>query len=650
MKAADLTLLSSVSRPSVSPDGSRVVVSVSHPHLGADTTVGQLWIVRTDGTGAGRITRGVNDSAPEFSPDGRAIAFLRSSPGNPPQLYMMDAAGGEPLKLTDRKLGVTEFRWSDDSTRIAFVSRVPEQGRYGTVEEIKSDAEPARLVTGLRYKSNGLGYTNDRRAQLFLLTTPPLTVEPSYESFPLPDGTKPPGSLVPEPLQLTTGDFDVSSPRFLGDRIAFISARHENRDRDLRSQIWATTVNGAGEPHAVTPTDWNLYIESFETENGIVRFLAQEIGTSGTDFVGRNSALYRVDGSDTVRLTDPEVVDFAGVTMSVSDGVVYVADRARGRQHLMEIREDATSTLTTGDVIVHGQAVVGDSIVVTYSSPTTFGDVAIVRDGELTPLTDLSAELRSTGLVEPVELTVSGRDGYEIHGWVATPTGEGPHPTILLIHGGPFADYTVQVFDEVQVLADAGYAVVFCNPRGSAGYGREHGTSIKEAMGTVDLHDVLDFLDRALDANPDLDRARLGIVGGSYGGYLAAWAIGNDHRFKAAIVERGYLDPEAFIGSSDIGWFFPREYNGSDRDGVRAQSPQAVADQVTTPTLVIHSENDLRCPIAQAETYYSTLALNGVETEMLIFPGEDHDLSRSGRPRHRLQRFEAILTWLGRYV
>ena len=231
-----------------------------------------------------------------------------------------------------------------------------------------------------------------------------------------------------------------------------------------------------------------------------------------------------------------------------------------------------------------------------------------------------------------------------------TPAGEGPHPTLLMIHGGPFAAYSVHLFDEAQVYADAGYAVVFCNPRGSAGYGQQHGRAITGAMGTVDMDDVLDFLDGALAAHPELDATRLGILGGSYGGYLTAWTIAHDHRFAAAVVERGFLDPEAFVGSSDIGWFFPQQYNGTDHESIRAQSPQAVARLVTTPTLVVHSEDDLRCPISQAETWFATVKLNGVESEMLVFPGENHELSRSGSPRHRVQRFDAILEWFGRYL
>jgi len=265
-------------------------------------------------------------------------------------------------------------------------------------------------------------------------------------------------------------------------------------------------------------------------------------------------------------------------------------------------------------------------------------------------LTEFGAPLRARGLVTADEMTVTGRDGYPVHGWVAVPAGEGPHPVLLMIHGGPYAQYSVHLFDETQIYADAGYAVVYCNPRGAAGYGEAHGRSIKVAMGTVDLNDVLDFLDGAISSRPELDGARVGILGGSYGGYLTAWTIAHDHRWAGAIVERGFLDPEAFIGTSDIGSFFSVAYTGETAAQRVAQSPQAVIGQVTTPTLVLHSELDLRCPVSQAEAYYSSLKLNGVDAELVLFPGENHELSRSGRPRHRRQRFEIILEWWARML
>ena len=159
------------------------------------------------------------------------------------------------------------------------------------------------------------------------------------------------------------------------------------------------------------------------------------------------------------------------------------------------------------------------------------------------------------------------------------------------------------------------------------------------------MADVLAFLDGACRQFKSLDEDRVGIMGGSYGGYLTAWITAHDNRFAAAVVERGYLDPAAFVGTSDIGWFFSDGYVGADPEKVEQQSPMARVGQVRTPTLVIHSERALRCPLEQAQRYFAELRRNGVTARMLIFPGENHELSRSGTPWHRRQRFEAILDW-----
>ncbi len=649
MQASDLGALTSVSRPTIAPDATRVVVAVSHPDLAADATVGQLWTVPLDGAGARRLTRGFRDSAPVFSPDGTTIAFLRAAPGGTAQLHVVPAQGGEPTTLTNAKLGVSDASWSSDSTHLVYLAAVPEQGRYGTVEGISAAAEPPRRITGLHYKSNGEGYTADQRSQVFVVSVPQLDAEPTYPAAPHPDGTTADAAIVPASTQLTRGDYDHSNPRFIGDRVVFLSARHDGRDRDLINQLWEAL---AELPPVALNTLGSVGIESFEVApDGTVYLIGQEFGQSGVDFVARNSALYRLDGTALSVLTDAETTDLGGGHLVPSNGSVLLQNRSRGRVQLLQWRaEGGLRTVVESDVEVQGVAASAGKIVLTFASPETFGDVALIVDGTFRQLTDFSAELRATGIVTAAELTVAGRDGYPVHGWVATPAGEGPHPTILLIHGGPYADYGVHLFDEVQVYVDAGYAVVFCNPRGSAGYGQAHGRSIKDVMGTLDLHDVLDFFDGALNEFGTLDRDRIGILGGSYGGYLTAWTIAHDHRFRAAIVERGYLDPEAFVGSSDIGWFFASGYNGSDVKQIRAQSPQAVAKNVTTPTLVIHSQDDLRCPISQAETWYATVTLARTEAELLIFPGENHELSRSGRPRHRVQRFEAIVDWLGRYL
>lgn len=658
MRPADLELLTGVSRPTVHPAGGRAVVSVTHPSLAADATIGQLWNIPLSGHAAPRrLTRGFRDSAPQFSPDGRLIAFLRGGPKSPSQLMVVDAAGGEPVVATDRKLGVSEFAWAPDGRSLAFVSRDPEQGRYGTVEGIEPNGERARRIDTLKYQANGLGYITDRRSHVYLVAVPDVWAEPPVAPIAEADGSTRPAPAVATPRALTGGDWDDSTIAFSPDgaTLAFVSSRHDSRDDDLRSNVFLVPVDGGREPSDATGEHGSFSVVAVAYGlNGALYFSAQDVGQGGRDFVAKNTALYVIDhpGAAPRLLTDPETVDLTeSDIVAFRDDSVLVRDRRRGALVLTEVEADGTARRLTDDLtVVGGAGAAGGTIVASVSDAATAGDVAVIDDDGLRRLTDFSRALRSAGVIAPRELTVTGRDGYPIHGWVVAPEGAGPHPVLLNIHGGPFAAYTAALFDEAQVYAAAGYAVVMCNPRGSAGYGQDHGRVIRQRMGTVDLADVLDFLDGAIAETPGLDAERVGVMGGSYGGYLTAWTIAHDHRFAGAIVERGYLDPAAFIGTSDIGSFFSDEYTGTDPVGIAAQSPQAVVDRVKTPTLVLHSSSDLRCPLGQAERYYAALKRGGVEAELVIFPGEDHELSRSGRPRHRRERFEIILDWWDRHL
>ena len=265
-------------------------------------------------------------------------------------------------------------------------------------------------------------------------------------------------------------------------------------------------------------------------------------------------------------------------------------------------------------------------------------------------LTDFAAGLRAASpALEPGELLATAPDGYPVHGWVVRPDGPGPHPVLLLLHGGPFAAWGPAFLDEAQACASAGYAVLLCNPRGSAGYGRAHAAAIRGAFGDRDAADALAFLDHALASVPGLASDRVGVMGGSYGGYLAAWLIAHTDRFRAAVVERAYLDGRSFVGASDIGWYFSAGVHGGVEQ-MDAQSALQLVDRVHTPVLVVHSELDLRCPLATAKQYYTELRLRGVEAQLLVFPGEDHELSRSGSPQHRRARFEHILGWWARHL
>ena len=667
VKPCDLDLLTSVSAPTIHPDGTYAVVSATRPDFTADAYVGQLWSVPlAEGGTPRRMTLGFADTQPQFSPDGGTLAFLRSTPGGKPQLFAVPTAGGEPVQLTDAKMGVSWFRFSPNSAQVVFSSRVPAHGRYGTVDGVGPGAEDPRLISTYKYRANGAGYTADKRVQAFLLEVPALDAEPWIEPAGRAreagetSGAEAAGRF-PAVRQLTTADADASSPVFSADgkRVLFTASLHEGADEDLVSDVYTMDLS-SGEPERLTNTGGATFLAASaptpSDDGEWLFFLASDLSATGTDFVARNSSLYVMPSdasAPAVRLTDPETVDLAeGGIVPAGGSAVLVFNRTRGSVELLRISaRGEQEVLVAGPRVIQGAAAAAGAVVVSYADAGTMGEAALVEADGLRTLTDFSARLRSQTRQAPSkEQTHPSRDGYPVHGWVALPEGSGPHPVLLNIHGGPFAQFDCAYFDEAQAYAAAGYAVVQCNPRGSAGYGQEHGRVIKEAMGTVDLDDVLSFLGGVLQAHPELDGERLGVMGGSYGGYLSAWTIANDHRFTAAIVERGFLDPLSFIGSADIGWFFSGAYTGADPEKVLAQSPMARVGDVRTPTLVIHSEEDLRCPVEQAQRYYTALKQRGVTAELLLFSGENHELSRAGTPWHRRQRFEHILRWWAKWL
>lgn len=633
MLPSDLPKIRTLSSPTVDPGGRHVVFAVSRPDVEENTYVSSLWRLEVKGdAGPVPFTHGKVDSAPAYSPDGRTVAFLRADDDRKPQLWLIPSDGGGARRVTNAPLGVGQFAWSPDSGRIAYSARIPEDGRYGTDKDVKPDQEAPRLIEDARYLADGLGYVNDRPAKLFLVSSE-APAEPADE--------------LPDTMQLTTGRGDDNNPVFLdgGSRVGFIASRTKNGryvpdtmvddlcSVDLSGKKFQRHTDGTGSIARVVT-------DAAATD---VYFSRLDLGSSKQDFVARNQIWYRL-GSDEP-LTDPET-DHAEPIAAASDGALVGVFLHRGDAHVRAIGS-STATLLGGHVTASDVAVSGKVVAVVASTPESYGEIFVGGPRSLVQRSRFAAGLTGSATPRPrTERVASSADGYPVHGWVVKPSTKGPFPVVLMVHGGPYAQYSGNLFDEAQVLAGAGYAVAYCNPRGGSGYGASHGRAVRQAIGTVDVDDILAFLDDALQ-DDDLDAKRVGIMGGSYGGLMTTWILGHTNRFVAGISERAVNAWDSFAGTSDIGWFFGDEYVGSH---VMSQSPLTHAGNIDTPLLIIHSERDYRCPLEQGQRLFALLKRRGVPTNLLIFPGEGHELSRSGQPRHRVQRFEHILDWWAKYL
>jgi dipeptidyl aminopeptidase/acylaminoacyl peptidase len=650
MQPADLAHLRVPGDLSLSPDGTLVAVAVTRMDLEDDTYSSVIEVLRADGGGIPRrFTNGPRDGRPRWSPDGRWLAFTRAAEGGKPQLHVMPADGGEARRVCEHPLGAGGHAWSPDSTRLVYVARVPEPGRYGTDPDTPPDKEPPRRITTNHYRIDGVGFTNDRRPHVFTVTVADR------------------GGLVEdaEPVQVTSGDFDHGEPAWSPDgrSVAFVSARHDRRDEDLAADVLIAPATG-GDARTVTRATTTVARPSFSPDGTTVYFA----GTEDLEVVGRTTGLFAVpaDGSAPPRrLTGPDwdldpLASAGELRLQATSNDVLTVAVDRGGLSLVsfpldggEPRELVQGHQERRQVQAYDR--VGDTIALVVARDVSAGEVEILHTaaGGLSHgvLSDYGAELaRATSLRPMTELETTAPDGAEVHGWVVKPAGNGPFPVLLNIHGGPHHQYGYALFDEAQVYAGAGYAVVMGNPRGSQGYGEAHGQAIVGDMGNLDHIDLLALLDAAL-TDADLDGGRVGVMGGSYGGYMATWmAAHSGERFKAAISERAVNAWDSMTGSSDIGWFFPDAYTSTDPAERDRQSPLTHADKIELPMLIIHAEQDWRCPLEQAQRLYVHLKRRGVPVEMLLFPGEGHELSRSGLPSHRVARFEAILEWWARHL
>jgi dipeptidyl aminopeptidase/acylaminoacyl peptidase len=628
MQPEDLSQLNVPSDPQIHLDGVRTAFVLTRMDLEEDGYRRQIHL--HDGESVQQFTTGQIDGFPRWSPDGKQLAFLRATDVKKPipQLAVMPAGGGEARLVTKFDLGVEYLAWSPDGRWICVAAKSWASDLAELTDEERG--RRAKRITQFPYRFDNRGWLNDRNRQLWLVD---------------PSGAE-------DPRRLTDGDYDEMFPAWHpdGDRIAFVTDRGPRRGLEAGNDVFEVTLDG----QLTRPVDrggWVLPV--YSPEGGLYL-----IGDPQVDYP-RLAGLWKAesDGSTSNAFPnlDRSIFSLGGglpVLPKWRDGAIYSIVEDSGRVGIHKFDPDGVGEpVLSGDRLVTGFDIgTNGRVVASVSSTTEPGEIVSIVNGDEQRLTLYSPP--SGLVVRPMEHFRSTSDGEELDVFVLTPEGEGPFPVLLNIHGGPATQYGFGFFDEFQVYAGAGYGVVAANPRGSSGRGLDFTRAVVgERWGVVDLADINAALEAALDRFPQLDRDRIGIMGGSYGGYMTAWAIAQDQKYRSAIVERALLSFPSFAGTSDIGPFFgPNYIQTTDLVPMWSKSPLSMVDRVRTPTLMIHSEEDFRCPIEQAEQFLVALWQNNVPAEMLRFPGEGHELSRSGKPKHRVERFQAILAWHDKHL
>jgi dipeptidyl aminopeptidase/acylaminoacyl peptidase len=658
IEARDLFELKSVANPQLSPDGKKLVYVETTIDQEKNCYISNLFMKEvTEKSSAAQWTFGKHrNHSPKWSATGDRLAFVSNRTGSN-QIFVMSEKGGEAEQLTFFEDGVGNFIWSPDGEKLAIsISLKPDQTIQNVAKQDKNKEEKDKELTAIvveemKYKSDGEGFWKGTYKLIVALD--------------LKTG---------ELDQMTSGKSDCYLQSWSpdGKYIAVTGDQNEDRDDSFLMDVFLLDVE-TKELHKKTNSD-GYFGNVTWSPNG--RYLAM-IG-SNREF--ENATLSRIWIYDVetethscltaewdVMIGDNTIGDFQ--QGAVDPGVLWAKDS----HHFYFLATDYGNTgLYYGnldgeiypalleDQHVYGVAFDGeDQAVVASSKPTEPSDLYSLKitTGETVKLTNVNDKVLEEISLSPVEsFYFESEGGLNVQGWLMYPANynsEEKYPLILEVHGGPHAMYGNSYMHEFQMLAGLGNAVLFTNPRGSHGYGQEFVNAVRGDYGGNDYNDLMNAVDFVLEKFAFIDRERLGVTGGSYGGFMTNWIVGHTDRFKAAVTQRSISNWISFYGVSDIGYYFTEwqiQSDLSDIEKLWKHSPLAYVNQIKTPLLILHGEKDYRCPIEQAEQLFIALKRQKKVTKFLRFPEANHELSRSGNPKLRLERLNAIKDWFNQYL
>jgi dipeptidyl aminopeptidase/acylaminoacyl peptidase len=635
-----------ISTPAVSPDGAWVAYAVKGLDRAEDKAITHVWMTAWDGTRTVQMTASAKDSEsqPRWSPDGRYLAFVsgRGDENEADQLWLLDRAGGEARRLTEGKSSVDDYAWSPDGKQIALILKDPEPetknadqdgkaGAGGGTEKVDPKRPRPIVIDRFQFKEDIEGYLGPRRGRLHVLDLASRKV-----------------------VRVADGDYDEALPVWSpdGKRLAFVSKRHPDADRDDNWDIFVVEPHAGATPRAVTRfegADDNPEWESYPAWSPDGKSIAYVQGGPPRliEYGVRRLAVAPADGG-AARVITPILDRNVGKPRWTADGkAIRFILEDDGAERLAEIPAAGgpVKTVLGGRQVVeafdadpHGHEVVQ------VSTPTSPGELFALEKGRLRPLTHQNDWLKDVALASTEEVKFLSRDGTEVHGFIIRPPGwqaGRKYPTLLRLHGGPAFEFDMSWMREWQMFAAHGYVVLAANPRGSTGRGEAWSSAIYADWETRPVQDVLAIVDYALGqgiADPD----RLGVGGWSYGGILTNYVITADHRFKAATSGASISNILAGYGTDE----YVRDYETElgkpwehPEAWLKLSDPFLHADRIRTPTLFLGGDKDFNVPLLNSEQMYQALRSQGIETRLIIYPGEFHGLARPSFLKDRMERY-----------